>query len=359
VKDESRARTSSEAALTGEASYSFAPLTETARSPYPPRQPIVESLIDRGEIAVLAATPGTGKTPFLTQLLSCVATGLPFLSLPTEQGGVVLVDAESQPANLFRLMRQQWDMLGDIEPFVSDYFHLFVRGLHADPNSRELERIMKLSAADKWRWLSRVADLTKPTLVAIDTLLTFSPFASRDEERTRHAFANLADLRHLDSRPAILSTVHLRKRDRRARVPSLLEDPFGWVEEILGSVVWSASADVRLGLERTEEGLVVLGGFRRGSGQIGPYIIEPQYEGTDESAEPAIWVRSSANGLALQALTKGQREYLGRMQVGVGYRWTELRHTTGASRSGLQRFLERADPTGLVEHVGDMYFRRG
>lgn len=41
----------------------------------PVQQSVVDSLINRGEIAMLAARPNTGKIPFIAQLVSAVASG--------------------------------------------------------------------------------------------------------------------------------------------------------------------------------------------------------------------------------------------------------------------------------------------
>src|SRR5215813_906043 len=106
---------------------------------------------------------------------------------------------------------------------------------------------MTISNQDRLEWLTRLAPQRHYGLIVIDTALAFTPFKAHDEGQARALF-RWATLRNRAPYPAIIFVVHLRKPDQKAHRPSLLEDPYTWTDEILGSVVWSASADVRLGL---------------------------------------------------------------------------------------------------------------
>jgi hypothetical protein len=295
---------------------------------------------------MLAARPGTGKTPLIAQLMSSVASGMPFLELPTARCRVLLIDVESQPQDYRAILANQWSALG-LNADVAQSIDMCARGVPNDQNSRELERILNQKNDVKWRWIENVVERGQYGLVIIDTVLTFSPFKSSDEDRVRELFAALARLSRQGSFPAVLGSVHLRKRDRKAKIPPLLEDPCGWTEEILGSIVWSASADVRLGLERIDDDRVALAGYRRGRGEFAPLIIQAR---RDEQGEPLVWDLCSNDALALQVLTADQQRYFKGIPIGEELTWDQLREHSGAPKSSLSRIKAAAIRACLLEH---------
>lgn len=66
-----------------------------ALTPRPARQWLIDRLLLPGSVNVLYAPPGTGKTYTFTDMSVCVATGAPWLGLPTKQGAVLIIDEES------------------------------------------------------------------------------------------------------------------------------------------------------------------------------------------------------------------------------------------------------------------------
>lgn len=60
----------------------------------PPPEPVVEGLLNVGEVGLLTAPAKAGKSWFLLQLAKSVAAGVPFLGRATRQGPVVYVNAE-------------------------------------------------------------------------------------------------------------------------------------------------------------------------------------------------------------------------------------------------------------------------
>lgn len=313
----------------------------------PVQQSVVDSLINRGEIAMLAARPNTGKIPFIAQLVSAVASGTPFLGLATTPCRVLLIDVESQPQDYRTILARQWDALGLDASRVARSVDMFVRGVPDDPNSRELERILGQKNEVRWQWIQNLVEQGQYGLVVVDTMLTFSPFKSGDETRVRELFASLLKLCRQGLSPAFLGSVHLRKRDRKARIPTLLEDPTGWTEEILGTVVWSASADVRLGLERVEDQGVAFAGYQRGRGEFPPVIIQ---ERRDDDGKALVWDRCVNDALAEQLLTEKQWDYFKKVPIGEDLTWERLREQSGAPKASLSRIKDIAVRAGLLEY---------
>ena len=86
---------------------------------------IVESFLSTSTTCVLAAPPKTGKSLFALQLAHCVATGQPFLGLPTIASPVLYLALEDVE---FRLQSRLWGMTDE----TSDRLTIATRahGLH-------------------------------------------------------------------------------------------------------------------------------------------------------------------------------------------------------------------------------------
>jgi AAA domain len=291
-------------------------LADTLSTACPPRLPLVDGLFDRGDIVTIAARPGTGKTPFVSQLGLCLASGMPFLDFATHQCPVALIDLETKPARHRALLEQQARALSiDVGALELD---VFVRGNPADPNSRELERVL-LNATkfgDRFSWLQNLIERRGYGYVAVDTALMFWPVKSSDETAVRLLFKHIRQLCLTPPHAAIAPVLHLRKQDRKGTCPALLDDPHGWTEEMLGSIVWSASADVRLGLEKHGEDQVVFGGYRRGEGELSPRILQCRMSDFDGEPRPVVWERAPADSVAKLLLPPGLAERFLRLPTG-------------------------------------------
>jgi hypothetical protein len=225
---------------------------------------------------------------------------------------------------------------------------LFTRGNPHDPNAKEVDRVLAkvIHPKDRFAWLERIISERQYELVILDTALALFPINSSDERHVRYIMGQVQALRQIPPYPAIVLVVHLRKRDKQFRPPSLLEDPFAWTEEMLGSIVWSASADVRLGLERHEdEGLTVFGGFRRGYGEVAPMILQPHL---NDEGEPLYFEPVAADVAASSVLSDSQTHALLRLPRGE---WITFKQILGygLAKSTASRLIDRASAVGLLE----------
>jgi hypothetical protein len=143
--------------------------------------------------------------------------------------------------------------------------------------------------------------------------------------------------------------LHLRKRDRQAQGPKLIDDPHAWTEEVLGSVVWSASADVRIGLEAFgEDGRVLFNGYRRGDGELGPRILRHRMEVVDGEPRPVAFELAPSEEAARALLAPMIADKFTQLPIGEAITWEGLMEI-GLPKSSASRMVARAEAAGLLE----------
>jgi hypothetical protein len=333
-------------------------LAETLNTDCPVSDPLIEGLVDRGQIATLSAQQGRGKTPFLTQAALSCAANAPFLGLPTRRCRVGLFDLETPPDKHRRLLRTLCEALDLDLGVVQGNIDVFVRGNPHDGNSRELDRVMRLKALQRWQWLTKVVERRQYDLIIVDTFLSFLPFKSGDEGSVRTVFSEMAALRASAPYPALWLSLHLRKPDRRAPAPTLYADPYGWLQETLGSVVWATTADVRLGLEPFDdgfgggdEGLMVFAGYSRGRGIVAPRIIQQRIVDTSGDPVPGCWELVPNPGVYIaQTLSPTQQDRFSILPIGQPLSWSEFLERTGAPKASAKLLKDRLIDLGLLEY---------
>ena len=90
----------------------------------PAREWLVTDRLPRGVVGVLAAAGGTGKSMATLQLAISVCTGLPWLEMPIDKTGAVLMfSAEDDRDEIHRRLRAVLEVYSDnIDPFNTDAF---------------------------------------------------------------------------------------------------------------------------------------------------------------------------------------------------------------------------------------------
>jgi hypothetical protein len=86
------------------------------------------------------------------------------------------------------------------------------------------------------------------------------------------------------TRSAWVFTHHLRKRGKEAR-PSLVDETHAFFQESCGALALVNHTDLRLGIDVSTKGEadLVLAGFLRGIGKVGPFHLAREY---DDDGEP-------------------------------------------------------------------------
>jgi hypothetical protein len=300
------------------------------------RADIVEGLIREQSITLLIGNSTIGKTPFVLQLLLCLAAGIPFLGRAARRCRVLYLAGEGDQEQLHEMIRAICGHLGIGSP--PDTFMLW--SPHWDDRSHGL------TAGNAALMMARRvgADVT-----AADPLRVFWPEA---EARSTDAAKTYAKLRKI--RTAFVIPHHLRKPDRKLALPDLATDPNGWLVEASGSRALVTGADVRLGIEaRTEQqvGDLLVCGLARGRGQVGPLYLERAH---DEAGDPIGY--TSMQGLKL--LSESDRVALQTLPTDHSFRFSDAKRALGGnSDSNTSRFLHRCMALELVYRVSEHYQR--
>jgi hypothetical protein len=147
---------------------------------------------------------------------------------------------------------------------------------------------------------------------------------------------------------AFLVTFNLRKRDRRAPKPSLLDAPRDWLDEVAGSIDIMNRSDVRLGIDVFDENIRVINGIRRGE-ELHPLMI--QAVGDPDAL--AGFERVEPDALVLRAaFTKRQRHHW--RSLPEEFRFDEVADNS-VPRASLFRLIGRARSLGVLSLDGRVY----
>ena len=129
---------------------------------FPEPEYLVEGLIPKVGLGVIAGNPKAGKSFFALQLACCVATGKPFLGREVQQGSVLYLALEDHRARVSWRTKATRELLevekiGDLKVHCQDdeWLGTFKNG--------------GLDAIKKW-----IAEKDNPKLVIIDTYQVFS-----------------------------------------------------------------------------------------------------------------------------------------------------------------------------------------
>ena len=236
---------------------------------------IVENLLPERQLGVIVGNSGLGKSPALYQLGICAAAGVPFLQEQTVETDVLYLDFENGAADgnvLAERITKFLTLPAVPENFLrwngDDCAASFGRPGHG------IEDIIR-------DWSRATAGTGRPKLAIIDPLR----FWLRQMENARFADGEVQLAKRVirETGVAILGVHHLRRvsGETAINIPLLETDPRNWIQSMnrgAGAVI--NGSDLRLGFDAAhakyafDKEALVLAGFRRVHGQIGPVFIE-------------------------------------------------------------------------------------
>ena len=227
---------------------------------------VVDNLIARGSLGLVAGDSGLGKSPLFYQLGICVAAGIHWLDFPTKKGTVVYVDLEN----------------GELESKCIRDNLLRHLGLASCPDGF---LTVYSSSLDLKCLVARV----NPDLIVIDTLRAYDPTFEADNTRAGLALQGFRAIAH-ETGAAILLIHHTRKPSDQKPPPALEDTPaIEWLNSACGARALVNQTDFRLGLdarvgfgravlaashpEITDEISLVFRGHVRVHGEVGPLYV--------------------------------------------------------------------------------------
>lgn len=290
-------------------------------------------VIGDGQVAIIAAQYGRGKTPLLAHMAleaACSLSLTPF-GLTTCRLPVVVLDGESSPAS-YRAMFARLMCAAGVKEWPDALRFWFKLDVVLTPGNPSLETLSKL-----------VGDL-QPGLLVLDPLRHFA--RGYDLVKTKDALLFMEMLRSLHAEAPGLRIVlphHLTKRDMSGEHIALADDPWAWLEKVSGSLALLDHADVRLGFEE-EHGKLVLAGIKRGVGIVGPWHFQLE---EDEQGQPCRFRFEDRD----HSIRARYAEFLEKLPD--DFTWKAGRLVLGLADSTMHRFTKAAKSTGMLVQSAD------
>ena len=311
---------------------------------------VVGGILREGQIAVLGGTYGVGKSPLVANLAVCVAKGKSFCSRKTRRRRVIIFDVEND-ADVWRGDIQRISQrLGVRLPRVPDDLDVHLAHDRTQPKRRRLSAF-DIDDSDRIKLLESRLKKAPGALIIIDPVELFFDFdklKGRDVLRLYKRFRALS----VDYPcAAFLLTFNLRKRDRRASKPDLLQEPRDWLDEVAGSMDIMNRSDVRIGMDFYDEDIRIINGVRRNE-DFDPLLIKPI--GEPEALAGFQRVQPGELNL-LRALTKQQLKQWGMLPD--HFRFEAIANKL-VPRTSLHRLIKRAKSLRLLKQADDGSYRK-
>jgi hypothetical protein len=294
-----------------------------------PPEPIVEGMIDRGEVGLLAAPAKFGKSFFLLQMAKCVGAGKPFLGRKTKRGWVVYVNAE--------VGKTAWKRRSDavneaLKISHSQILHVSTRG---NRNVTLATLPMQIKSLLKERNVKDVG------LIVIDPFyaLVGDKMDENNADDVKRVFFDLQRLAE-ELNCAVMVAHHTGKGKVELRASN---------DHARGSSAFVGSADSFFSLvPHTEPGVVTFGGGRRNGDKPEQRHLQFLYPLWVDMGEAAM---SGKNG-------PGRRPTIDPLDIPKAFPTPEavlkradfIKHFSGDGSSAVDRALKKAQPN-ILKHT--------
>jgi hypothetical protein len=307
---------------------------------------VVAELIARRSVNVLVGDSGIGKSPLAYQLALCVAAGVPFLGMPTQQGPVVYADYENG-SDEGRDLRERLCRFLKL-PKGPDDFLLWTPDTGDSLNIEGICRDVK------------------PAFFVLDSLRSHNPHF----EKAENAGAELKNLNSIARKhgAAFLVIHHIRKpkpaenrassSDRASSLDSEGTPLMLWLKETAGHSSIINQSHTRIAADapdgRTSEGkaeaALVLRWHRRIKGEIGPLYLERV---CDEDGDPAGY--RPLTDVKLLGNTDQEAAF---KKLPQQFTFKEAKEKFGRSDDPTRKWLQKCISLGLIRQTARGRYER-
>lgn len=300
-------------------------------TPLPP--PLVEGLVNQGELCMVVAPAKTGKSWYALQLARAIASGVPFLGRATAKGAVVYLNTEIPAVYWESRVRALEGAMP--ESHGAALYHACTRGL--DLNIENV--VPKLRRAIEDAGLKQVAALI------LDPIYTL---ASGIDENASGAVATIMlGLQRLAEElgAAVVVVHHCGKGDAASK--SVLD-------MARGSSAFVGAVDSFIGLAKLPDGRVLFRGLRRNGGDPAPRYLRFDFplwvddgEADAETINPGKPGRDKKHSLndIMEAFTFD----------GETLKGADIQKRTRIPKSAVYRLCKEAVDAGFLIRDGDRY----
>ena len=304
----------------------------------PERPEIVAGVFRESQIVTLAGPFNVGKTPLLAHLGAQVSRGLPWCGRETVQRPVAHFDFESSdPA--FRT--NYLNICGGQPPEVPEQLEPYVlNGDYTDPRTKLL--LSSGTVPEMMKLAINILERKPTSLLIFDPVELAFPIDVLKKGDVLRLYKGFRKLLSQFPHAAILSTHNLRKTDRKVELPDLASDPHGWLQEIAGSLDIVNRSDVRIGVTRYREGVMVVNGVRRNE-DMHPLLLAP----IDDNPDKLAGFRPISTGMPdlIRIFSPEQLSYWTRLPSAFSF---SDHANNGIPKGSLSRLVHRAISLGVM-----------
>lgn len=317
-----------------------------------PRRPeIVGGLFREGQIITFAGPFNVGKTPLLADLGAHIASGTPWCGREVVKRPVLHFDFESSDPDFRRTYRNISKRLQVNLTVPDDICPFLLGGSIKDKRTRALLKIS--SSGEMMKFLNQMLTQMPTALMIFDPIEMAFPFDVMKKTSVLSVYRSFRELTGTFQRSAVLNTHNLRKDQRRpgSTQPDLMLDPHGWLQEVSGNLDLINRSDVRIGVARYSDNVIVLNGARRGE-EFHPLLLSP----VDDDPEELAGFRNliSSKDDITKLLSPVQVRYWS--ELPDRFRFTDHANN-GIPKSSLSRLLKRCTSLGLLTSDGSHFIK--
>jgi hypothetical protein len=306
-------------------------LRDMQRRPY-----LLQDHIPVQTLAITVGDSGIGKSPLMYELGMCIASGKPFLGIPTTQGRVLYLDYEN---NI--------DQIVSIAEAVAK--HLGLRGVPDDfqfwsPASPEADNMSPLERIRQFR----------PALVIIDTLSAAYPQAEAKNENAATLYSDCRGIMK-ETGCTIMFTHHRKKPPGPSPNGTVIPEPASArdaLRDTRGASALINGADARWIVTRPrnagEEVAFTIGGYLRGRGEHPTISVGRDFD------EDGNAIGHNRVGGTTKLSDKHRKVY---DALPDEFRWKDLSPHFIGDRSK-QLFRDACYSAGVLEHSDGTYWKK-
>jgi hypothetical protein len=299
---------------------------------------LIDGLIPKRSLSFVVGDSGLGKSPLLYQAAMCVAHGKPFLGFPVSAERVLYLDYENGLQGVDELTGRLAKHLR-IEKI--DFENLLRWNFNDAPQFWSSARLEEM-----------IGDL-RPDWAIIDPLGGFDPTIEANPENVTRNFQRFRKIAQKFG-TSFTGVHHIKKPSDKSQFasPELEDNAKGWMLQARGSRQLINGSDIRLGIDAvkggvTPNGNLVVAGFARLSGCIGPFRVERVF---DDEGDPLGYRKMCGSALLCNPDQENTFQHLDE-----AFTFKQAKQAYGRGDQPTTDFLKKCQAVGILRHIGKIY----